>query len=101
MDDAKTSIAKGQPQPAAPVRKTSKKRKRKAPQSKPKTDSNSKIRYASILNMEPPYSLDKAEKRYKQQVKLIHPDNENEELDYNSSNLAQLREALEFFRTLY
>ncbi len=54
-------------------------------------------RFAALLEMEPPFSLEQAEQNYRRLIKDCHPD-PNDDSAENNRQTAELNDAVEFFR---
>jgi hypothetical protein len=55
------------------------------------------FRYAEVLRLMPPYSLEQAEQNYRHLIKSVHPDPNNAEAG-TTEKAATLNEAIEYFR---
>ncbi len=77
-----------------PVAGTRKPRARRAPQG---AASDAELRFAEVLRLMPPYSLEQAEANYRQLIKTIHPD-ANEAVIGANEKTAAINEAIEYFR---
>lgn len=79
--------------PPKAVRKEQVKRKRNAP-----ADGGAEeTRFAELLRLRPPYSLEKAEENFRTLIRLEHPD-ANENSQESNEAAVKLNEAIEFFR---
>lgn len=56
--------------------------------------------FAQILRLMPPYTLDAAEQNYRQLIKEVHPD-PNEQNSHNNALAAQLNDAIAHFRAKF
>ncbi|MBK8091542.1 MAG: J domain-containing protein [Verrucomicrobiaceae bacterium] len=54
-------------------------------------------RFAEVLRLMPPYSLQQAEQNYRALMKTCHPDPNDESVE-NNQRAAELNDAIEFFR---
>lgn len=83
------------PLPAAGTRKP---RAKRAPNASTDTDEMAKEqRYAELLRLMPPSSLEQAEQNYRHLIKAVHPDPNNAAEGTNEKS-AILNEAIEYFR---
>jgi hypothetical protein len=55
------------------------------------------LRFAKILRLHPPYTLEKAEENFRTLIRLEHPDTHENSPESNAAT-AELNEAIEFFR---
>ena len=60
-------------------------------------DSAQERRYAELLRLLPPYSLEQAEENYRALIKLNHPD-ANSDSPESTTRAAELNEAIQYFR---
>ena len=58
---------------------------------------SSETRFAEMLRLLPPYTLDKAEENFRTLIKLEHPDATSQSPEHNA-RAADLNDAIEFFR---
>ena len=58
---------------------------------------DSETRFAEILLLRPPYTLEKAEKNFRKLIRLEHPDGHENSPESNAATV-ELKDAIEFFR---
>lgn len=97
-DDTKTAVTRNvsdvtTTQPGKTARKEKVKRRRASDEEENKAEA----RFAAILQMTPPYTLEQANQNYRDLIKECHPDT-NEGSAENIERAAQLNKSLEFFR---
>ena len=85
--------------PIPSVKKTSRKSRVRRPRAtSEKRDDSASEKYAAILRMMPPYTLEQANENYRTLVKQLHPDGEGESSTENQVALSELTQARDFFR---
>ncbi|MEM7146338.1 MAG: J domain-containing protein [Verrucomicrobiota bacterium] len=98
LKEADGNIGKSNTETEPPLRSTTPQNSKPNPKSSKKL-SKQRLHYACLLNLEPPYTAEKANKSYLRLVKEIHPDSSKKIKMEDHPKLSELREALEFFRT--
>ncbi|MAS94881.1 MAG: hypothetical protein CMO55_16925 [Verrucomicrobiales bacterium] len=100
-EDTMTEVAEKREPPPLPASVVGTSRKPRQQRSRVRVESASEgdlEKYAAMLRLIPPYSLQQAEGNYKALVRQFHPDEVNRTAEQNAS-LAALNEAIGFFRT--
>ncbi|HEY1080942.1 MAG TPA: J domain-containing protein [Prosthecobacter sp.] len=85
------------PLPAAGTRKPRAKRPPQRSEDE-QTVKEAEFRYAEVLRLMPPYTLEQAEQNYRHLIKSVHPDPNSAEAG-TTEKAATLNEAIEFFRS--
>ncbi len=98
FDDTGETIDPAKAAPDQPTPKASRTEKKKRPRNIFTTEEGAEERrFAEILRILPPYSLEDAESNYHRLIKLDHPDKNPDSLG-STTRAAELNEAMEFFR---
>lgn len=85
------------PQADPPSGKGRKQRVKRPRANESEQDSENERRFAELLRLMPPYSLQQAEQNYRALIKTCHPD-PNDESSENTKRAAELNDAVEYFR---